>query len=208
MKQWWKQHADPIPVLCIGLCLALWLGGGVWRWGSDLAARAGGQLAPFTLTAQDLTPVNLHATGTNTYQTETEDPQLLWENPDGRRIRSLTLTAAFSAATREMCLYYTTAPGEDYSLQNRVFPTVEPDGSYRFVLPQTPVASLRLDPCSPVVGQPMELTLESLAFNGPVPVWQYFAPGWAGLMQAVLYTALACALLCIVRDAVMWYKKK
>ena len=208
MKHWWKHPADPIPVLCIGLCLVLWLGGGVWRWGSDLAARATGRMEPFALTAQDLTPVNLQATGDNTYQTETEDPQLLWDNPDGRRIRSLTLTAAFSASPREICLYYTTAPGEDYSVEHRVFPTEGPDGSYRFVLPHTPVASLRLDPCSPLTGQPIAVTLESLTGNGPVPVWQYFAPGWFGLVQAVLYTALACALLCIVRDAVMWYKKK
>ena len=64
-------------------------------------------------------------------------------------MRTLSYTARFEGEAREVCLYYTTAPGQPYSQDNRVFPGRTADGSYVFTLPRTTLVSLRLDPCSP-----------------------------------------------------------
>ena len=106
------------------------------------------------------------------------DPQMIWENPDGRAVRTLRVEASYSDEPREVCLYYTNRAGEDFSQDKRVFPQKQADGSYRYTLPYGAIASLRLDPCSPDVNKSIAITLGAVTMNEPAGAGSYFVPSW------------------------------
>lgn len=191
------------PAACYAACLAGWLLLGLVSLGRDAAARANGSLAPFSLEPAALEPVNAvweagKEAGAAALLTLSDDPQLVWQNPDGRKIRSLRFAAVYENSPREMCLYYTSAPGEPFSQDKRVFAVQSDDGeSYLYTLPQGNIAALRLDPCST---EDNRITVFGIALNEPMGLLSYLSPGWYGVFRMALWPGLAAAVLELLRQ--------
>lgn len=188
-----------IPATCYLLTLAGWLVLGAWNFGSDAMARAGGTLTEQQLSLSAFQLVDLQGEGDG-YVSTSGDPQIILEDVSDRVVRTLSYRAEFDAEPREMCLYYTTAAGEPYSQDKRVFPTVGEDGSYIYTLPRTTIVSLRLDPCSPDANTPVTVQFEgdAITLNAADALpsgLAYWLPSWYQLFCFVLYPALAAAIV-------------
>ena len=146
-----------------------------------------------------------------TLTTQDGDPQMILEDVGSRVVRTISYTAEFDGEAREMCLYYTTKVGEDYSADRRVFPQSLGSGQYVYTLPRTTLAALRLDPCSPEENKAVTLTMSDITLNAAdtLPaVWQYFVPTWYQAFCLVLYPALAAAAVSMVGAVVTERKRK
>lgn len=200
-----------LPVLCYALALAGWLLWGVYARLDDAGLRAAQSSVPvadFVLTALEPDPDVQDG-----YAATSGDPQMLWQNTDGRKIRTVSYVPEFlGGAPGEACLYYTTRPGEDFSRDKRVFPRALDTGRYVYTLPHGPVAAIRLDPCSPAEGEdPVTVVFmfDSVDLNyGPTLPhgWQYLVPDAYTAFCLLLYPALAAALLDWLRT--VWRQKK
>ena len=198
--QKWFSHRGALPLTAYLLALVCWLVLGAAHLASDTAARAQGRLTEETMAVTDWQLAGLTlADGTLT--TLDGDPQIILENVDGRVVRTISYTAQFDDEPREVCLYFTTKIGEDYSADRRVFPKRAGSGRYIYTLPRTSLAALRLDPCSPEENRTVTFTMSDITLNAadtlPSP-WQYFVPGWYQAFCLVLYPALAAAAVSIV----------
>ena len=114
---------------------------------------------------------------------------MILEDVGSRVVRTISYTAEFDGEAREMCLYYTTKVGEDYSADRRVFPQSLGSGQYVYTLPRTSLAALRLDPCSPEENKAVTLTMSDITLNAAdtLPaVWQYFVPTWYQALSGAL----------------------
>lgn len=188
------------------LALAVWLVLGAVHFGSDALAKAQGRLAEETLPAASWQLVGLEQQdaaqdGTLTLTTLDGDPQMILENVDGRVVRTISYTVQFDGEAREMCLYYTTKVGEDYSADRRVFPQSLGNGQYVYTLPRTSLAALRLDPCSPEENKTVTMTISPITLNSAATLprlWQYFVPSWYQAFCLALYPALAAAAVSIL----------
>ena len=146
-----------------------------------------------------------------TLTTQDGDPQMILEDVGSRVVRTISYTAEFDGEAREMCLYYTTKVGEDYSADRRVFPQSLESGQYVYTLPRTSLAALRLDPCSPEENKAVTLTMSDITLNAAdtLPaVWQYFVPTWYQAFCLVLYPALAAAAVSMVGAVAAKRKRK
>lgn len=202
--QKWFSHRGALPLTAYLLALVCWLVLGAAHLASDTAARAQGRLTEETMAVTDWQLAGLTlADGTLT--TLDGDPQIILENVDGRVVRTISYTAQFDDEPREVCLYYTTKIGEDYSADRRVFPKSAGSGRYIYTLPRTSLAALRLDPCSPEENRTVTFTMSDITLNAadtlPAP-WQYFVPSWYQAFCLVLYPALAAAAVSIVGTVV------
>ena len=162
------------------------------------------KLAEESLPLSGLQLVDLAPGEDGWYTTTSGDPQIILENVDGRVVRTLSYTARFEGEAREVCLYYTTAPGQPYSQDNRVFPGRTADGSYVFTLPRTTLVSLRLDPCSPDENATVRLKLDgdAITLNAADALpggASYWLPSWYQTFCLILYPALAAAALSWLR---------
>lgn len=198
--QKWFSRRGALPLTAYLLALVCWLVLGAAHLASDTAARAQGRLTEETMAVTDWQLAGLTlADGTLT--TLDGDPQIILENVDGRVVRTISYTAQFDDEPREVCLYYTTKIGEDYSADRRVFPKSAGSGRYIYTLPRTSLAALRLDPCSPEENRTVTFTMSDITLNAadtlPAP-WQYFVPSWYQAFCLVLYPALAAAAVSIV----------
>lgn len=198
--QKWFSRRGALPLTAYLLALVCWLVLGAAHLASDTAARAQGRLTEETMAVTDWQLAGLTlADGTLT--TLDGDPQIILENMDGRVVRTISYTAQFDDEPREVCLYYTTKIGEDYSADRRVFPKSAGSGRYIYTLPRTSLAALRLDPCSPGENRTVTFTMSDITLNAadtlPAP-WQYFVPSWYQAFCLVLYPALAAAAVGIV----------
>lgn len=192
-----------IPAACYLLTLAGWLVLGAWNFGSDAVARAGGTLTEQQLSLSAFQLVDLQGEGDG-YVSTSGDPQIILEDVSDQVVRTLSYRAEFDAEPREMCLYYTTAAGEPYSQDKRVFPMMGEDGSYIYTLPRTTIVSLRLDPCSPDANTPVTVQFEgdAITLNAADALpsgLAYWLPSWYQLFCFVLYPALAGAILSWLR---------
>lgn len=197
----WFSRRGALPLTAYLLALAVWLVLGVVHFGSDAAARAQGRLAEETMAVTDWQLVGLTQNEDGTLTTVDGDPQMILENVDGRVVRTISYTAQFDGEAREMCLYYTTKVGEDYSADRRVFPQSVGEGRYIYTLPRTSLAALRLDPCSPEENKTVTLAVRDITLNAAdtLPaVWQYFVPTWYQAFCLVLYPALAAAAVSMI----------
>lgn len=207
LKQWAKRPAF-LPILCYVVAVIIWLGTGVWSLGADALAKAGGTLYECELTLENFELVDMQPLEDGSYITTSGDPQMIWQNTDGMTVRTLRLTASFDRSPREMCLYYTNAEGEPFSVNKRVFAAQQNDGSYVYTLPQGKISALRLDPCSPEENKPVTMTFTGFALNEPAGVISYFAPGWYGALELVLYPGLCACALSLAQSAWQTYKNK
>ncbi len=187
-----------LAAVCYAFTLAGWVLYSAFCLGSDSLATLTGSLQRQELAVQDFTLVNLEETGENTLYTLNGDPQMILEDVSGQKIRSLTIRAEYTKDAREMCLYYTTAPGQDFSQEKRVFAVQADDGTCTYTLPRSRIYSLRLDPCSPAENELLTMTVESITLNAPQSAIAYFAPGWAGAFNLALWPGMAAALISIL----------
>lgn len=195
LKNWFSRRGA-LPLTAYLLALAVWLVLGAVHFGSDAAARAQGRLAEETMAVTDWQLVGLTPNEDGTLTTVDGDPQMILENVGDRVVRTISYTAQFDGEARELCLYYTTKVGEDYSADRRVFPRSVGEGRYIYTLPRTSLAALRLDPCSPEENKAVTLTMSGITLNAADTLphfWQYFVPSWYQTFCLVLYPALAAA---------------
>ena len=164
LKNWFSRRGA-LPLTAYLLALAVWLVLGAAHFGSDAAARAQGRLAEETMAVTDWQLVGLMQGADGTLTTQDGDPQMILEDVGSRVVRTISYTAEFDGEAREMCLYYTTKVGEDYSADRRVFPQSLGSGQYVYTLPRTSLAALRLDPCSPEENKTVALTMSDITLN-------------------------------------------
>lgn len=209
--QRWFSRRGALPLTCYLVAVALWLVLGAVHWGSDALARSAGTMyeADIPVTEWQLAGLtDAGSTAESAVLTTTDgDPQLILEDVSGMVVRTLSYTVTFEGDAREMCLYYTTKVGEDYSQDRRVFPQALGDGRYLYTLPRTTIVALRLDPCSPDENKTVQMTFApgTITLNAAdsLPAaWQYFVPSWYQAFCLVLYPALAAAALSWLR--VVW----
>lgn len=207
LKRWFSRRGA-LPLTCYLVAVAFWLVLGAVHWGSDALARSAGAMQEAEIPVTDWQLVGLADTGstaeTAALATTDGDPQMILEDVSDIGVRTVSYTVEFDGDAREMCLYYTTKVGEDYSQDRRVFPQSLGDGQYLYTLPRTSIVALRLDPCSPdenkTVG--MVFTPGTISLNAPETLpaaWQYFVPSWYQAFCLVLYPALAAAALSWLR---------
>lgn len=192
-----------LPAACYLLTLAGWLVLGAWNFGSDAVSRAQGTLTEQQISLEEFQLVDLDAQEGG-YTSTSSDPQIILEDVSDRVVRTLSYQAEFDSEPREMCLYYTTAVGEPYSQDKRVFPTIGEDGSYIYTLPRTTIVSLRLDPCSPDATDPVTVQFagDAITLNDADALpsgLAYWLPSWYQLFCFLLYPALAAAILSWLR---------
>lgn len=192
-----------LPAACYLLTLAGWLVLGAWNFGSDALSRAEGTLTEQQISLEEFQLVDLDAQEGG-YTSTSSDPQIILEDVSDRVVRTLSYQAEFDSEPREMCLYYTTAVGEPYSQDKRVFPTIGEDGSYIYTLPRTTIVSLRLDPCSPDATDPVTVQFagDAITLNDADALpsgLAYWLPSWYQLFCFLLYPALAAAILSWLR---------
>lgn len=210
LKHWFDRRGA-LPLTCYLAAALLWVVLGAVHWGSDALARSGGMLYETEIPVTDWQLAGLE-TGESTAETAVltttnGDPQMILEDVSDMVVRTLSYTVEFEGDAREMCLYYTTKVGEDYSQDRRVFPEALGDGKYLYTLPRTSIVALRLDPCSPDENKTVEMTFApgtiSLNKAETLPaVWQYFVPSWYQAFCLVLYPALAAAACSWLRAVV------
>lgn len=147
--QKWFGRRGALPLTAYLAALAVWVVLGAFHLGSDSLARAQGRLTEETMATTDWQLVGLTPNDDGTLTTVDGDPQMILENVGDRVVRTISYTAQFDGEARELCLYYTTKVGEDYSADRRVFPRSVGDGRYIYTLPRTSLAALRLDPLQP-----------------------------------------------------------
>lgn len=199
--QKWFGRRGALPLTAYLAALAVWVVLGAFHLGSDSLAHAQGRLTEETMAVTDWQLVGLTQNEDGTLTTVDGDPQMILENVDGRVVRTISYTAQFDGEAREMCLYYTTKVGEDYSADRRVFPQSVGEGRYIYTLPRTSLAALRLDPCSPEENKTVTLAVRDITLNAAdtLPaVWQYFVPTWYQAFCLVLYPALAAAAVSMI----------
>lgn len=192
-----------LPAACYLLTLAGWLVLGAWNFGSDAVSHARGTLTEQQVSLGEFQLVDLDAQEGG-YTSTSSDPQIILEDVSDRVVRTLSYQAEFDSEPREMCLYYTTAVGEPYSQDKRVFPTIGEDGSYIYTLPRTTIVSLRLDPCSPDATDPVTVQFagDAITLNDADALpsgLTYWLPSWYQLFCFLLYPALAAAILSWLR---------
>ena len=125
------------------------------------------------------------------------DPFLVWQ-VDGP-VHSLQMQVRSSQPIRDPQVYYTTAPGQDWS-GSRTLPLVESDpaaGVYRFALPKAvQVSALRLDPTSSAGAF---FALEEITLNPPPQGLPLTAGEVLALVLAPLLAVLAGQELAALR---------
>lgn len=222
VKSWFARRGA-LPLTCYLLAAVCWLVLGAVHAGGDALARGAGtmyeaeipvsdwQLVGLTQTAA--TPETAVLEGSVTLTTTDGDPQMILEDVSDRTVRTVSYAVEFEGDAREMCLYYTTKVGEDYSQDRRVFPQSLGDGRYLYTLPRTPIVALRLDPCSPDANKTVGLTFRpaSITLNGAdtLPAaWEYFVPSWYQAFCLVLYPELAAAALSWLRACVCALRRR
>ena len=215
--QRWFSRRGALPLTCYLVAVILWLVLGAVHWGSDALARSAGTMYEADVPVSDWQLAGLTETAATPESaaliTTDGDPQMILEDVSDRVVRTVSYTVEFDGDAREMCLYYTTKVGEDYSQDRRVFPESLGNGRYLYTLPRTSLVALRLDPCSPDANKTVGLTFTpgTISLNAPetLPaVWQYFVPTWYQAFCLVLYPALAAAVLSWLRAVVRALRRK
>ena len=211
-------HRFALPVLCWCAALVFWLVQGAVAFAGDSSAKAKGTLTETSIPIESWQLAELtwgepeeNSAPQGQLITTGGDPQMILEDVGSRVVRTISYTAEFDGEAREMCLYYTTKVGEDYSADRRVFPQSLGSGQYVYTLPRTSLAALRLDPCSPEENKAVTLTMSDITLNAAdtLPaVWQYFVPTWYQAFCLVLYPALAAAAVSMVGAVAAKRKRK
>lgn len=194
------QRPWGLAAICYSAALAGWILYSAFCLGSDSLSMAAGTLNRQVLTVDSFELVNLEKQGNNRLYTINGDPQMILRDVSGQIVRNLTIRAEYTKDAREMCLYYTTAPEQDFSQEKRVFAVQADDGTCTYTLPRTKIYSLRLDPCSPAENELLTMTVEEISLNETCSALSYFTPGWSGAFCLALWPGMAASLLSILQE--------
>lgn len=200
-----KKITSPrvLPVLCYGIILLGWLAVSAAGFAADMVLAANGALAQQPLAVNNFTLDQLEVQPDGTLQATDHDPKMFL-NQLPQTVRTLRMEATYSSKPYEINLYYTTRPGEDFGKDRRVWPVLQPDGSYLFTLPRQHIEALRLDPASAAV----EIDIAGLTLNVPRSAASYFNPGWDGLVLLLVLPAFVAAGLRWVLNVIQYYTKR
>lgn len=206
--QHWFARRGALILSCYLVAVIVWLVLGAFHGGSDALAKQAGTMYETEIAVTDWQWVGLQDAGstaeTAVLATTDGDPQMILEDVSDMVVRTVSYQADFAGDAGEMCLYYTTQVGQDYSQDRRVFPESLGDGAYLYTLPRTTIVALRLDPCSPGANKTVEMTFPTgtITINAAETLpalWQYFVPSWYQAFCLVLYPALVAAALSWLR---------
>ena len=170
----------------------------------DAADRKKGVLAAEELTLADFVLFNAHAESDTLLVADTEDPQLHYTVPAGRKLHNLTLVVDYDRYPGERCLYYITGSEQAFGQDRRVWPQENADGSMSFALPRG-VTAVRLDPGS-TAG--LTVTVNSITANQPQGASRYLVPAAGTAFTLLVLPGLAAAVLQWGVDFVLLHRKK
>lgn len=170
----------------------------------DAADRKNGALAEEELTLADFALFNAHAESDTLLVADTEDPQLHYTVPTGKKLHSLTLAVEYDRYPGERCLYYITGPEQAFGQDRRVWPQENADGSVSFILPRG-VTAVRLDPGS-TAG--LTVTFNAVTANLPQGAGRYFVPSAGTAFALLALPGLAAAVLQWGVEFVLLHGKK
>lgn len=193
-----------LPVLLYAAVWLLTLVAALCLMVMDAADRKNGVLAEEELTLADFTLFNAHTESDTLLVADTEDPQLHYTVPAGKKLHSLTLAVEYDRYPGERCLYYITGPEQAFGQDRRVWPQENADGSVLFVLPRG-VTAVRLDPGS-TAG--LTVTVNSITANLPQGVGRYFVPSAGTAFALLILPGLGAAVLQWSVEFVLLYGKK
>lgn len=192
----------PLPVLCYILAAVIFLLYSAYTLASDGILRATGKIAEQRPEVTDFEFKDLeYENGVLT--STSDDPWLILNNVEGK-VRSLRYKAEYSSYPHEINLYYATNKDGVYSQNQRVWPTLTDDGSYKFILPRKNIYSLRLDAASALI----EMDFKEIVINERQSALQYFNPGWGGLFMLVFLPPMTAAVLCWLRGMYRHCKRR
>ncbi len=157
----------------------------------DTMYRKNGVLATENLQLSDFSLYNVHTEYGTKLTADTEDPQLHYTVPEGKRLQSLTIAVEYDRYPGERCLYYVTGPEQAFGQDRRVWPQENADGSVTFVLPRG-VTAVRLDPGS-TAGLGMDI--KSITTNLPQGVGAYILPDGGTAFALLTLPGLAASVL-------------
>ena len=158
---------------------------------TDAAHRKNGVLAVEELKLSNFVLYNAHTEGETRLVADTDDPQLHYTVPAGKRLLNLTLTVEYDRYPGERCMYYITGPEQAFGQDRRVWPQENADGSVIFALPRG-VTAIRLDPGS-AAGLVMDAG--SIFANLPQGAGAYFVPAAGTAFALLALPGLAAAVL-------------
>lgn len=194
-----RKRRLAVLVLLYLLAVVGWLGGAAVRLAIDAARENSGQLAAVALHPADFTVTDgvwvspEWDEGDTRLITMDPDPRMVYPIPNGAHLTTFTFTArALNKAPGAMHLYYTTAPGQDFSERRKLWAELAPDGSWAFDLGGRKVYALRFDPDSVggVIWQ-----VEAMALNAGKPAAAYFLPDARAIFLLLFAPPLAAAVL-------------
>ncbi|MCI2047012.1 MAG: hypothetical protein LKJ90_04785 [Faecalibacterium sp.] len=200
MKKTKRRATAPIPILIYLLTLVGWLIFSTALLTADQKAQKQGLMPTQAVTQSDFSLLNV-LKANDKLVCITTDPQLWWYNYDGIRVRTLTMTANYSKNPLEICLFYLKDGQADFSLDQRVYPVQNEDGTYTFTLPTTKVSRLRLDICSDTcVIRDFAVTI-----NAPRPAWRYYVPSNWYLFLMLILPGLAASAVSLLHNNIVLY---
>lgn len=189
LKKWRRW----LPAALYAGCALVWLCGGLLGLAQNRTG-ATQVLLPSAAATEGL----LYGNG-NMYVSENEDPKLIFEGI-GHGVRYVRLNATFTADPGELDLFYTTKPGQGFSVQKRVIGAPQADGTYLYTLPPfTTVQALRID-----LGTKRDngITVADVQLDPALPAAHFLAPT---LRTVVGLAALPALALCAIYTIIEWY---
>ena len=186
-----KEKRWLLPAVLYALAWLTALAAAVGLLLTDAVHRKTGVLAAEELHFSDFVLYNAHTEGDTCLVADTEDPQLHYAVPAGKRLQSLTLTPVYDRYPGERCLYYVTGPEQAFGQDRRVWPQENADGSVTFALPRG-VTAVRLDPGS---AAGLVLEADAVTANLPQKAWRYFVPEAGTAFALLALPGLAAAVL-------------
>lgn len=188
-KKRWK-----LLVLCYLAALLVWLVLCGLRLGRDTLAISEGTLAPTTLTMDDFVMEGfVYTQYENTFASTDPDPKLIYTPEGGAYVTRFVFKARpLTRGAGETVLYYTTAPGEDFSDAKKLWARQDAAGNWYFDLHGKTVYSLRLDPDT--MGG-VFWKVDGFTLNAAIAPAAYFVPGVQAAALLLLAPLLAWAVI-------------
>ena len=162
----------------------------------DVQARKSGNLATVEMAVTDFTVDGIREKD-GAWQTTDGDPQMLYPLNGG--FTGIAIRADYLVYSGDVIVYYTTAPGTDFSRKNRVYLSQDKNDPqlYTGSIPLTNVADLRLDPTT-VAGNMIDF--QSIIINPSMSLADYLAVTPYKLLMWAICSLLLAAILRFVQE--------
>ncbi len=162
----------------------------------EATARKNGSLVTYTLSVEDFVYDGMREKN-GQWQTTDGDPQMRFAVNGG--FTGVEINADYLVYPGDIILYYTTAPGADFSRKNRVYISQDKDNSslYTGRIPVANVADIRLDPTT-VAGNMIDFG--QIVINPARTLADYLAITPYHLMMWAVYSLLLGAIFRFVQE--------